>query len=121
MRLAVHLLGMVLMGLLTTSCATTQSRYRMLGQPYPSRTEECQIEVFRTGGPSRAYVQISRIDVHLEKTHFISSSLESTLPELKRQACLSGADAIMDIQEQSSSYLETRMYHVTAIGIKYQE
>jgi hypothetical protein len=63
---------------------------------------------------------LPRLDVHLEKTHFISSDFESALPELRKQACLSGADAIIEIQEQSTGYLEMRSYHVTATGIKYK-
>ena len=43
------------------------------------------------------------------------------LPELKKQACLSGADAIAEIQERSTRHIENRGYHVTATGIKFKE
>jgi len=74
-----------------------------------------------TGAPGKEFVRISRVDVHLEKSAFIASAFEDALPELKKQACLSGADAIIEIREQSSSILETRAYHVTATGIKYKD
>ena len=64
---------------------------------------------------------LSRLNVHIEKTHFLSSDLDEAMPELKKQACLSGADAITDIQERQSSYLETRSYHVTAKGIRFTD
>lgn len=105
--------------LLIASCATTQSRYSMLGPAYSSREVNCDIAIFRTGTPNRAFIKISRLDVHMEKTHFLSSDFESALPELKKQACLSGADAVIEIQEQTRQYLENRSYHVTATGIKY--
>jgi uncharacterized protein YbjQ (UPF0145 family) len=57
----------------------------------------------------------------LEKTHFIGSSLDDALPELKKQARLSGADAIIEIRESSSKTGETKIYHVTATGIRYTD
>ncbi len=49
----------------------------------------------------------------------MTSSLAEALPELKRQARLAGCDAIIEITERRSEILETRVYHVTAIGIRY--
>jgi hypothetical protein len=102
------------------SCATTQSRFVPLGQTYPSRGEHCQIDVLKTGTPGRDFVRISRIDVHIEKTHFIRSGFDDALPELKRQACLSGADAVIEIRDRSTATGETEVYHVTATGITYR-
>ena len=39
--------------------------------------------------------------------------------ELKYQAGMSGTDAVIDFKEQRSSYLETRMYNLTATGIRW--
>jgi hypothetical protein len=93
----------------------------MLGQADPSRSEDCKVEVFKTVNPNKEFIKISRLDVHLEKTHFIRSDFTDALPELEKQACLSGADAIVDIQERSSQVGETMVYHVTATGIKYKK
>ena len=99
MHRLVYGLGMCFAVMLITACATMQSRYIMLTeQKYPPRPEGHEIAVFRTGSPDRPFIRISRLDVHLEKTHFIGSSFEDALPELKKQARLSGADAIIDIQ-----------------------
>jgi hypothetical protein len=65
--------------------------------------------------------ELSRLDVHLEKTHFIESSLSDALPELKRQARLSGADAVIEIRERTSKVAETRVYHVSATGIRFPD
>jgi hypothetical protein len=106
--------------LLAAGCATTQSRFAWLDKQYPARAETCDLEIFRTGQPARHFVRISRLDVHLEKTHFIGSGFDDALPDLKRQACLSGADAVIEINETTSSHAETRIYHVTATGIRFQ-
>lgn len=107
-------------GWILASCATTQSRFVPLGQSHPPREGNCSIEVFKTGAPVQDFVRISRVDVHLEITHFIRPRFEDALPELKKQACLSGADAVIEIQERSTSYGETEVYHVIATGIKYR-
>ena len=120
MRRVSRCLALVLAGWAVASCATTQSRFVPLGQPYPSRGEDCSVEVFKTGTPGQDFVRISRIDVHLEKTHFIRPRFEDALPELKRQACLSGADAVIAIQDRSTALGETEAYHVIATGIKYR-
>jgi hypothetical protein len=58
--------------------------------------------------------------VHIEKTHFLDSGIEEAMPELKKQACLSGADAIIQIQERRGAYVEARSYYVTAQGIRFR-
>jgi len=77
--------------------------------------------VFRDAPPQRPFTRISRLDVHFEKTAFIGSSLDGALPELKKQARLSGADAIIEIRERTSMVGETKVYHVTATGIRYTD
>ena len=114
-------LAFCLAALVAVSCATSQSRFSMLGQPFPAKPEGSEVTVFRAGAPTRPFTKISRLDVHLEKAGFIGSSLEDALPELKKQARLSGADAIIEIREQTSMVGETKIYHVTASGIHYTE
>jgi len=74
----------------------------MLGQSFPPKPEGYEVQVFRGTMPDRSFVRISRLDVHLEKSFFVGSSLENALPELKKQARLSGADAVIEIRENSS-------------------
>lgn len=107
---------------LCASCATTQSRFSPLGgETYPSRTADAEIAMFEEGLPSGPFKRIARLDVHLEKTGFVISSLKDATPELKKQARLAGGDAIVEIREQRSSVGETRIYHVTATTIRYTE
>jgi hypothetical protein len=114
-------LGLCLVAMIVVSCATSQSRYSPLGQSFPPKPESYEVQVFRDTAPDRPFTKIARLDVHLEKTHFIGSSLADALPELKRQARLSGADAVIEIRESNSMVGETKIYHVTATGIRYTD
>ena len=100
-------------------CASTVGRHAFLDRAYPERPADAPVEVFTTGEPSHPFVRVARLDVHLEKTGFVTSKLSEALPELKRQARRAGCDAIVAITERRSEILETRVYHVTAIGVRY--
>jgi len=111
-----------LAAVLAVSCMSThQARYSMLGESYPPKPSGFNVEVFQAEQPTRPFVKIARLDVHVEKSGFAGTSLEKVLPELKEQARLAGADAIVDIREIRSSYVENEMYHVTATGIRYTD
>lgn len=118
----IFLLALVL--LTAPGCAlmqSQQSRYSFLGDPCLPRPESADVEIFRSGVPSRPFERISRLDVHIEKTHFLSCSFEEIMSELKRQALRSGADAIIEVEEKRSMLGETHIYHVAAIGVRYKK
>lgn len=121
MSATVRSLGLCLAAVLAVSCATSQSRYSMLGKSFPPKPEGYEVRVFRDSAPDRPFARVSRLDVHLEKAYFVGSSLEDALPELKKQARLSGADAVIEIRESNSMVGETKIYHVTATGIRYTD
>ena len=108
--------------LFLTAC-TSHGRYTMLVPTHTSKSPDCDVDVFQAGYPSREFVKIARIDVHIERTYYLRSNLKDVLPELRKQACETGADAIVEIEERSSkmNLSETHIYHVTATGIKYQQ
>jgi len=100
-------------------CAATTGNYRPIDERYPPRAADCDVLVFKDHQPDRPYAAISRLNVHFEKTFFVPSDFSSASGELKKQACLSGADAVIDIEEKTSSYLETRIYNLSATGIRF--
>ena len=111
----------IISAVLILGCASSRGRYSMLKEGvFPPHSADYDIEIFMEGVPDKPYEEISRLDVHLEKTHFVTSSLKNALPLLKEQARQSGADAIINIKELRSRVLETHAYHVTATGIKYK-
>lgn len=102
-----------------SGCATTIGNHQPLNGHYPPRPADCRIDIFKNQPPARPYIAIARLNVHLEKTFFMPSDFASARGELQRQACLSGADGVVDIEETNSSYLETRIYNLSATGIHY--
>lgn len=103
------------------ACTSTQSRFAPLGgKVFPPRPESFEIAVFTDAAPERTFERIARLDAHFEKTAFVKSTFHEALVELKRQARLAGADALIEIHEQRSSVGETRIYHVTATAIRYE-
>ena len=113
--------GVVLLGALVSSCATTQGRFSHLDldAALDARPADAEVEIFLDAAPTREFTRVARLDVHLERTHFLGFDLEDALPELRRQARLAGVDAIIDIELRRSNVLETRVLHVSAIGIRY--
>lgn len=125
MRRTIEVLPTICLGLVLAvfvGCATTQSRFSPLSaERYPPLPDTYNVEVFQQGAPTKAYVEIARLDVHLEVTHFIRSDFDNALPELKKQARQSGSHAIIKIEERRSRVGETMIYHVTATGIRYTD
>jgi hypothetical protein len=100
-------------------CAATTGNFRLLAERSPARPPDCDVAVFKDQPPARPYTAIAQLNVHLEKTFFVPSDFSSASGELRRQACLSGADGVIDIEEKNSSYLETRIYNLSATGIRF--
>lgn len=112
-----HLLfGIVLV---MSACAVSQGQRVWFGSEYPPWPQDHPVEVFQDDPPTRPFVRVSRLDVHIEKSDFRKASLQEALPELMNQARLSGADAIIEIQERRTWVVGSRAYHVTATGIRY--
>lgn len=113
-------LAVALVTIVLTGCSS-QSRHTMLVPQYNSKPAHCHVEIFTKGHPSQQFERISRLDVHIERTYYVKSQLDDALPEMRKEACASGADAVIDIQERSSNFnlAETNMYHVTGTGVRY--
>lgn len=104
---------------LLAACTSHQSRYVPLAETYDALPSDFDVEVYRYELPERPFKKVARLDVHIEKTHFLSTDFEDAVPELMEQARLSGSHAIIEIEEQKSSLLETKIYHVSATGIRF--
>lgn len=112
----------IALGILCSSCeAPMPGRFTPLGQTYPARPKDAKIEVIQEGKPARPFTEVARLDVHIEQSFFAKPELKTLMPELKKQARLAGADAIMDIHERRSMINETQTLHVTATAIKFND
>ena len=110
-----------LLSALAVACATEQSRHAPLGSPAPARPVDADVEVFRSGSPARPFVEQARLDVHVEKVALLGTSFDQAVESLKHEARLAGCDAIVDVRERRSRVGETRIYHVTATGVRYTD
>lgn len=110
---------LILLIFLLAACTSHQSRYVPLQETYDALPSDFEVEVYRSELPQRPFKRVARLDVHIEKTHFLSTDFEDALPELREQARLSGSHAIIEIEERKSSLLETKIYHVSATGIRF--
>ena len=108
-----------LLSVLLSACSTTQSGFTFVAVRESPRAADCNVEILRRDMPLRPFVRISRIDVHIERTFFADPTFADAVPELRRQACLSGADAVIEVREERDAIVENRSYHVTATGVKY--
>ena len=115
-RARLALAGLVLLA----GCVTHRSQFTPLAGPQPPRAEGCEVEIFHDRRPDRAFLPVARIDVHIEYSLWSRPSLDDAAREVKRQACLAGADAVIDLEERRGAHIETKRYHVTATGIKYR-
>jgi hypothetical protein len=107
------------MGLVVLAgCASTQGRFAPLGEPRAAKPADAFVAVFASGVPACGFERVARLDAHLEKTGLMPSSMEEALVVLRKQARLAGGDGIIELQEQRSQLLETRIYHVTATAVR---
>ncbi len=72
-----------------------------------------------TDPPARPFTKVSSLDFWVEKKTPGDGSLEEVLPEIKRQAGLSGAQAVINVHWTLAGPSGGRVYHVIATGIAY--
>ncbi len=110
--------------ILGASCAArpaVQASFRTIGVPSEPKTAQCAIDIFRTSSPSLKYIEVSRIDIHLEYSDYRTPHVGQILPLVSEKACISGADAVMDFHERQSILSGgIHTYHITATGIRYE-
>lgn len=111
--------AVIFLALAICGCTASTGNYRPLNGGAAARAPSCDVAIFKNSAPGRPYTAVSRLNVHLEKTFFVPSDFTSAAGELRRQACLSGAEAVVDVQEQTSGYLETRIYNLSGTGVRF--
>ncbi len=62
------------------------------GNAYAPRPDDCDIEVFSTGTPTAAYEELGLLE---GEGDLWKANMSDLLPELKKEACRAGGDAII--------------------------
>jgi len=75
---------------LVAGCAS--ATFIPTGRTFPAKPENCTIEVFSSKVPDRAYEEIGIIE---GEGMLGKESLLDVLPEMKKEACLAGGDALI--------------------------
>ena len=68
-------------------------------EAFPAKPENCAVEIFTSKAPDRAYEEIGIIE---GEGMLGAESLEDVLPEMVKQACLAGGDALILISTERS-------------------
>lgn len=103
---------------LTAGCHSLHGAYMPLGPALPPRPPDAPVQVYLDGRlPEGEWHPVARLDVRLERTGFVPAPRAEALYELRRQARLAGADAVIDVRERRSWHLETRSYRVSAVAV----
>jgi hypothetical protein len=96
----------------------TAAWFTPTGDIQPARPDDCEIEVFSAGPPSAAYEELGIIE---GEGDLWKASLREVLPDLKREACRAGGDAI--VLHDSSRYVsgedDDEQFYTTATVIRW--
>lgn len=105
-----------------TGCMSIQRTAFPIGSVgYPPKPADAPVAVFKDAAPTRAFVEVARLNVHIEKTFLIPTAFSEALPKLEILARQMGADALTDIVEKKSRLNETFIYNVSATGIVFTD
>lgn len=108
--------------LLAACSSQSPARFSPWGsKTFPAKEETFEVAVFDSVLPERAFERIARIQVAMEVPAVAEGSLQDALPELKRQARLAGADAIVDIRLVRSANGGSTRFQVNATGIRFSQ
>ena len=82
---------------IVAGCAS--AKFIPTGKAYPAKLEHCELEVFSSKTPDRPYDEIGIIE---GEGSMGSDSLEDVLPEMIKEACLAGGDALILTSSQKA-------------------
>jgi hypothetical protein len=121
MRTTRGLIVVMIACIAVTACApVVHSGAFPLGRTYPARVADCDVELFRTAAPAVPFDPIARITVRVQATGVAAADFDTALPELKRQACAHGADALHEFREARGGHVEMRAFSLDAVAIKFK-
>ena len=111
----------LLAAIFAAGCHSLHGGFARLGPALPPRPADAPVQVYLDGLPEGEWQPVARLDVRLERTGFVPAPRAEALYELRRQARLAGADAVIDVRQRRSWHLETRSYHVSGTAVRLLE
>ncbi len=83
---------LLLIPLVAIAAGCASAEFIPTGKVYPAKPANCELEVFSSRTPDRPYEEIGIIE---GEGSMGSDSLEDVLPEMIKEACLAGGDALI--------------------------
>ena len=99
-----------------------RSKVELVGAKRPAKPPNCEIKIFSENKPEKRYEVVARIDVYVRRnkiTQGRQATYEEAAPELKKQACKAGADAVIVLRQTVSSSGEFKVLYVKAEAIHF--
>lgn len=118
---------LVLFGLIFPSLGQfsgVRSKVELVGPKRPARPPNCEVEIFSDSKPEKRYEVVARIDVYVRRnkvTQGRQAVYEEAVPELRKQACKVGADAVIVLRQTVSSSGEFKLLYVKAEAIHFTD
>jgi hypothetical protein len=116
-----------------TQFSGVRSEVETIGPKVPPRKSDCEIRIIdktkddqqQNKDEARVepkYAEVARITVYVRRnklTQGRQAALEEALPELKKQACKAGADALIVLHKRISSSGEFKLLYVRALAVRF--
>ena len=120
-RLASRVAGIAFVAMLANCSAVTNS-VQPVGAALQPRAPDCNIEILdkNTTRPHRVVAQIDAYVRRNKLTGGLRGVFEEAIPELKKQGCAAGADAVVVLNQTVSQSGEFKLLYVKAVAIHYE-
>lgn len=103
------------------ACSGVTRNVEVVGAPLAARPPSCPIEILAES-PDRSYRVVANIDAYVRRNKATGGPrgvLEDALPELRKQGCAAGADAVVVLNQTVSQSGEFKLLYVKAVAIQY--
>lgn len=125
-RLAQSLTGLLCLICLMTGAqfSGVRSKVELIDPKRPARPPNCEVEIIDKNRPERKHEDVARIDVYVRRnklTQGRQAVYEEAVPELKKQTCKAGADAVIVLRQTVSHSGEFKILYVKALAIHFTE
>lgn len=100
------------------------SKVERVGPAPPARPKNCAVEFFDRQAPERTHELLAHVHVWVRRNKITMGKravYEESAPELQKQACQAGAEALVVLQQTVSHSGEFKLLYVKADAIRFTD
>ena len=105
-------------------CAQARSKVELAGPKLPPKAKNCNVEFFSLKAPDKPHEVVAHIRVYITRNKVMSNrredSVDKAKPELQKQACKVGADAVVIGEPVVSNSNEAQTLYVKGEALQYK-